>query len=156
MPNPNAFIAPVRGLAPAYDAAQIRRAEVDITVSLDGLPPLRLDPKDPRTPAYAEVLESLRQRSGLVYAETDPSTGRIQRLLNLRGTRIRGRSADHRSPLRPQFQGDGATEATRCSGHQCDLSFQIRHFKLPAMWPARLPCRPGHSSRRRRDPRRNA
>ncbi|MFY7974851.1 MAG: protein-glutamine glutaminase family protein [Rubrivivax sp.] len=81
MPNPNAFIAPVRGLAPAYDAAQIRRAEVDITVSLDGLPPLRLDPKDPRTPAYAEVLESLRQRSGLVYAETDPSTGRIQRLL---------------------------------------------------------------------------
>jgi hypothetical protein len=81
MPNPNAIVSPVRELTPGFDVARGRDPDRDTEIVLDGQPPVRLEAQDPRTPGWAEVLESLRQRGGLVYLEIEPDTRRIARVL---------------------------------------------------------------------------
>ncbi len=58
--------------------------------------------------------------------------GRVQRLLDVGRAGLAGRGTDHGRTLGAEFQRDGAADAARCPGHQCDLSFQQRGHCTPA------------------------
>ena len=92
MPDPNAVISTVIRFEPPLDRplAEMLRREPGLSVELEGERRVRLDPADPRSIGFAQVLDGLSKRRLPVYVEVDPETSVITRLLIPRVTRIIG------------------------------------------------------------------
>lgn len=83
MPNPNAFVSNSIRLEPGLDRppAEMLRGPEGVSVVLDDGRRARLDPANPRSPGFAQVLDGLRKQRLPVYVEIDPATQAITRLL---------------------------------------------------------------------------
>jgi hypothetical protein len=82
MPNVNAIISRSIRLDPPLDRATAElRAERSVSVELDGGRRVRLDPVNPRSVGFAQILDGLRSQHLPVYVEIDPATEAITRLL---------------------------------------------------------------------------
>src|SRR5713226_5091552 len=83
MPNPNAVVSRTIRLDPPLDraAAEMLRAERGLSVELEGGRRVRLDPANPRSPGFAQILDGLSKQHLPVYVEIDPATEAITRLL---------------------------------------------------------------------------
>lgn len=82
MPNPDAIVARRIRFDPPLDGApgELLEAEGGLTVELDGERRIALDPKDPRSVGFVEILDGLRELRRPVYLELDPTTSAITRL----------------------------------------------------------------------------
>lgn len=82
MPNPDAIVSSRIQFDPPLegDPADALRAEGGLTVELAGERRISLDPADPRSIGYVEILDGLRRLRRPVYLELDPATDRITRL----------------------------------------------------------------------------
>ena len=67
---------------------ELLQSERGLSVLLEAGRRLRLDPTNPRSVGYVQILEGLRQQRLLAYLELDPSTGHIARLLIPHITRV--------------------------------------------------------------------
>jgi hypothetical protein len=97
MPNPNAIVSTTIRLQPPLDrpAAEQLRDEGGLAVELEGERRVRLDPDDPRSAGFAQVLDGLSRQRLPVYVEVDPGTSAITRLLIPLVVRVAGvRPAD--------------------------------------------------------------
>jgi hypothetical protein len=83
MPNENAIVSAVVRIEPPLERppAEMLRTEAGLSVELEEGRRVRLDPDDPRSPGFAEVLEGLRRQRLPVYLELNPETATILRLL---------------------------------------------------------------------------
>ena len=83
MPNPNAVVSTVIRFEPPLDRppAEMLRDERGITVELEGDRTVRLDPADPRSTGFAQILQGLSSLRLPVYLEVDPATSVITHLL---------------------------------------------------------------------------
>jgi hypothetical protein len=83
MPNPNAIVSRHIRLQspPERTAAEAVRAEGGLSVELDDGRSVRLDPENPRSAGFAQVLEGLEKLGRPVYLEVDPETEAVTRLL---------------------------------------------------------------------------
>src|SRR5258706_1828049 len=83
MPNPNAIVSTVTRIEPALDrpAAELLRAERGLSVELRDGRRLRLDPGDPRSAGFAQILDAISKQRLPVYLEINPATSTIARLL---------------------------------------------------------------------------
>jgi len=90
MPNPNAIVSAVVRLDPPLDRApaDLLRADRGISVELDGGRRVRLDPANPRSASFAQVLDGLSKQRLSVYVEVDPETTFITRVLMPHVTRV--------------------------------------------------------------------
>ncbi len=91
MPNPDAIVSAVLRLEPPFErarAAEMLRAERGISVELEDGRRVQLDPANPRSPGFAQVLDALGQRKLPVYLEVDPATSFVTRVLIPRVTRV--------------------------------------------------------------------
>jgi hypothetical protein len=79
MPNPNAVVATTIQVNSAEQMG-VGEGRAEVFVDLDGRR-IRLDPADSRSAGYAQVLEGLAGLRHPVYAEIDPETDGITRLL---------------------------------------------------------------------------
>src|SRR5436309_2120346 len=79
MPNPNAVVATTIQVNSAEQMG-VGEGRAEVFVDLDGRR-IRLDPADSRSAGYAQVLEGLADLRHPVYAEIDPETDAITRLL---------------------------------------------------------------------------
>src|SRR5258706_3455400 len=82
MPNPNAIVSIVTRIDPALDrpAAELLRAERGLSVELRDGRRLRLDPGNPRSAGFAQILDSISKQRLPVYIEIDPATSAVSRL----------------------------------------------------------------------------
>jgi hypothetical protein len=92
MANPNAVVSSVIRFEPPIDRppAEMLRAERGLAVELEGGRHVRLDPADPRSPGFAQVLNGLSEQRLPVYLEIDPATSAILRLRIPLVTRVIG------------------------------------------------------------------
>lgn len=92
MPNPNAIVSrTIRlELPPDRAPAEMLRAERGLSVELEGGRRVRLDPDNPRSAGFAQVLDGLSKQRLPVYVEVDPATDAITRLLIPHVTRVAG------------------------------------------------------------------
>src|SRR5713226_7568979 len=92
MPNPNAIVSVTVRIEPLLDRplAEMLRAERGLSVELEGGRRVRLDPANPRSAGFAQVLDGLSKQRLPVYVEIDPATSAITRLLIPYVTRIAG------------------------------------------------------------------
>ncbi|HEY8224977.1 MAG TPA: protein-glutamine glutaminase family protein [Pyrinomonadaceae bacterium] len=92
MPNPNAIVSSVIRFEPPLDRppAEMLRADRGLSVELEGERRVRLDPADPRSAGFAQILDGLRKQRLPVYVEVDPATSAITRLLIPHVTRVAG------------------------------------------------------------------
>lgn len=83
MPNPNAVVSSVIRLGPPVDraAAEVLSADRGQSVEIDGGRSVRLDPANPRSAGFAQILDGLSKERLPVYLEIDPATSAITRLL---------------------------------------------------------------------------
>jgi Glutaminase len=83
MPDPNAVVSTVIRIEPPLDrpAAEMLRAESGLSVELEAGRRVRLDPADPRSAGFAQILDALSKQHLPVYVEVDPETSAIARLL---------------------------------------------------------------------------
>ncbi|MGE5636388.1 MAG: protein-glutamine glutaminase family protein [Nocardioidaceae bacterium] len=83
MPNENAIVSTVLGVEPPLDRppAEMLRAEPGLSVELEEGRRARLDPEDPRSAAFAQILDGLSKQRLPVYLEIDAETSTITRLL---------------------------------------------------------------------------
>ena len=90
MPNPNAVVSAIIRLEPPVDRAQPERLPSDraVTVELQGGRRARLDPGDPRSPGFAQILDGLSKLRLPAYLEIDAATSVITRLLIPHVTRV--------------------------------------------------------------------
>ncbi len=90
MANPNALVSSVLRFEPPLDRApaEMLRAGQGLSVELEDGRRVRLDPADPRSAGFVQVLEGLRTLRRPVYLEVDPATSAITRLLIPRLTRV--------------------------------------------------------------------
>jgi hypothetical protein len=79
VPRPNAVLSMAVRLDPPLDrpAAEALRAEGGLAVGLDGGRRLRLDPRDPRSAGFAQVLDGLQRQDLPGYLEFDPGTSAV-------------------------------------------------------------------------------
>lgn len=90
MPNPNAIVSRVLGFLPPLDRdpRELLREEAGLSVELEDGRNLRLDPIDPRSVGFAQILLGLSKLQRPVYVEMDPQTKGITLLLIPYVTRI--------------------------------------------------------------------
>jgi hypothetical protein len=83
MPNPNAVVSSIIRLDPPLDRApaEILRTERGLSVELEGGRRVRLDPVNPRSAGFAQILDGLSKQRLPVYVEIDPATNAVTRLL---------------------------------------------------------------------------
>jgi hypothetical protein len=95
MQNPNAIVSSTVRLDPPLERgpAEMLREERGISVVLDGGRRVRLDPADPRSPGFAQVLDGLSRQQRPVYVEVDPATTHITHVLIPHVTRVVAMSA---------------------------------------------------------------
>jgi hypothetical protein len=92
MENPNAVVSTVIRIEPPLDRPpdELLRAGRDLSVELEGERRVRLDPDDPRSAGFVQILEGVRRQRLPVYLEVDPATSAITRLLIPHVTRVVG------------------------------------------------------------------
>jgi len=90
MPNPNAVVSNVIHLEPPLDRApaEMLRAERGLSVELEGGRRVRLDPANPRSVGFIQILDGLSKQRLPVYLEVDPATSTVTRLLIPHVTRV--------------------------------------------------------------------
>src|SRR4051794_33133548 len=90
MPNPNAIVSSIIRLDPPLDraAAELLRAERGLSVELEGGRRVRLDPANPRSIGFSQILDGLSKQHLPVYLEVDPGNSAITRLLIPHVTRV--------------------------------------------------------------------
>src|SRR5882672_6946925 len=90
MPNPNAIVSSVIRLEPPLDRPPVEmlRTERGLSVELEGGRRVRLDPANPRSAGFAQILDGLSKHRLPVYLEIDPATSTITRLLIPHVTRV--------------------------------------------------------------------
>ena len=90
MPNPNAVVSSGIRLDPPLDraAAELLRTDRGISVELDDGRRVRLNPADPRSVGFAQILDGLSKQKLPVYLEVDPATSFITRVLIPYVTRV--------------------------------------------------------------------
>jgi hypothetical protein len=83
MPNQNAVVSLTFRINPPLDRAPVEmlRAERGLSVELEGGRTVRLDPQNPRSVGFAQVLDGLSKQGLPVYLEIDPDTEAITRIL---------------------------------------------------------------------------
>jgi glutaminase-like protein len=99
LPIRDGFVSTVKRLEPPLDGspAELLRAPDGLTVELADGQRVRLDPEDPRSPGFAQILDALREQRLPVYLELDRETAGIARLLIPHVARVIG--------IRP-YEGD--------------------------------------------------
>ncbi len=92
MPDPNATVSTVIRIEPPLErpAAELLRAEGGLSVELEEGRRARLDPDDPRSVGFAQILDGLSKQRLPVYLEVDPETSAVTRLLIPHVTRVVG------------------------------------------------------------------
>src|ERR687886_491786 len=92
MQNPNAIVSTVIRIEPPLDRppAEMLRAGDRFSVELEGGRRVRLDPDDPRSAGFIQILDGLSKQRLPVYLEVDPATSAITRLLIPHVTRVVG------------------------------------------------------------------
>jgi len=92
MPNPNAIVSSVIRFEPPLDRApaEMLRVEGGLSVELEGGRRARLDPANPRSVGFIQILDGLSKQRLPVYVEVDPETSAITRLLIPHVTRVVG------------------------------------------------------------------
>lgn len=92
MPNPNVIVSIIKGFEPsvARALAEKLRVEGGVTIQLEEGRQARLDPDNPRSTGYLQVLEGLSKQRLPVYLELDPQTQTITQLLIPHVTRVVG------------------------------------------------------------------
>lgn len=92
MANPNAVVSNVIRFEPPLERApaELLRAEHGLFVELEGGRRARLDPDDPRSVGFTQILEGLSSLRLPVYLEIDPANSVITRLLIPHLTRVVG------------------------------------------------------------------
>lgn len=90
MPNPNAFVSTVIRFERSLDQppAEMLRSESGLAIELEGGRRVRLDPANPRSAGFAQILDGLSKQRLPVYVEVDPATSAITRLLIPHVTRV--------------------------------------------------------------------
>lgn len=90
MPNPNAVVSSIVHFEPSVERALAEKLRVEggVIVQLEEGRQARLDPDNPRSMAYLQVLEGLHKQRLPVYLELDPQTHIITHLLIPHVTRI--------------------------------------------------------------------
>ena len=90
--DPNAVVSTVIRIEPPLDRppAEALRAEGGLSVELKEGRRVRLDPDDPRSAGFAQILDGLSKQRLPVYLEIDPETSAITRLLIPHVTRVVG------------------------------------------------------------------
>lgn len=84
MPHPHAIVDVVSRIDPplqAPAATVLNATPGGLTIRFASGQTARLDPADPQSVAWAEILDDLRKLHAPVYVEVDPRTGAITRLL---------------------------------------------------------------------------
>lgn len=83
MPNPNAIVSNTIRFEPPLDRtpAEMLRIEGGPSVELEGGRIVRLDPNNPRSVGFIQILDGLSKQRLPVYLEIDPATAVITRLL---------------------------------------------------------------------------
>jgi hypothetical protein len=115
MPNSNAIVASVVRFEPALDRppAELLRSERGLSVELADGRRVRLDPANPRSPGFAQLLDGARQRGIPVYLETDPTTSSITRLLFPYVARVTGIRPDDEKTLSVELHPSHARHVLR-------------------------------------------
>ena len=90
MPNPNAVVSTIVRIDPPLDrpATELLRSERGLSVELQDGRRVRLDPANPRSAGFAQILDGLSKQRLPVYLEIDPATSAITRLLIPHVTRV--------------------------------------------------------------------
>lgn len=83
MPNPNAIVSSLIRFEPPLDRApaEMLRVEGGLSVELERGRRARLDPANPRSVGFIQILDGLSKQRLPVYIEVDPETSAITRLL---------------------------------------------------------------------------
>lgn len=83
MPNPNAIVSTIKGFEPSVERALVEKLRVEggVTIQLEEGRQAHLDPDNPRSTGYLQVLEGLSKQRLPVYLELDPQTQTITQLL---------------------------------------------------------------------------
>lgn len=92
MQNPNAIVSTEIRFDPPLDRpiADMLRVKGGLSVELEGERKALLNPDDPRSEAFAEILDGLREKKLPVYVEVDPDTSVIKHLLIPHVSRVVG------------------------------------------------------------------
>ncbi len=92
MPNPNAVVSTVISFEPPLDLApaDMLRAAGGLFVELENGRRVRLDPANPHSVGFTQILDGLSKQRLPVYLEIDPVTSVITRLLIPHVTRVVG------------------------------------------------------------------
>jgi len=96
MPNPNAVVASVVGFdaPPDRPVSALLRERRQVAVELGDGTRARLDPGDPKSEGFAQLLDRLRTRRYPVYLEIDPTTSLITQLRIPRVARVANLQTD--------------------------------------------------------------
>jgi hypothetical protein len=83
MPNPNAVVSTITRIDPPLDrpAVELLRSDRGVSVELQDGRRARLDPANPRSAGFAQILDGLSRQRLPVYLEIDPATSFVTRLL---------------------------------------------------------------------------
>jgi Glutaminase len=129
MPNPNAVLSTTIRLEPPLDRPPIEllRAEGGLSVQLEGERRVRLDPADPRSAGFAQILDGLRKQRLPVYLEIDPATSAITRLLIPHVARVVGISSTDEGTLNVELVPSHARHVLQLGQpDSADLESQLR------------------------------
>src|SRR6266545_3507764 len=129
MPNPNAVVSSIIRFEPPFDRApdEMLRADGGLSVELEGERRVRLDPADPRSAGFAQVLDGLRKQRLPVYLEIDPATSTITRLLIPRVVRVVGVRSTGQGALDIELEPSHARHVLRLGDpDSADLERELR------------------------------
>jgi hypothetical protein len=90
MANPNSVVSDIVRFIPPLDRAtqELLRSDQGLSVELGDARRLRLDPTNPRSAGFVQILDGLRKLNQPAYLEIDPATSSITRLLIPHWTRV--------------------------------------------------------------------
>src|SRR6266498_795095 len=129
MPNLNAVVSTTIRFEPLLDRppAELLRAEGGLSVELEGGRRVRLDPADPRSAGFAQVLDGLSKQRLPVYVEIDPATSAITRLLVPHVARVVGISSTGEGVLSVELEPSHARHVLQLGRpDSADLESQLR------------------------------
>jgi hypothetical protein len=106
------------------------RTERGLSVELDGGRRVRLDPAEPRSAGYAQILDGLSKQGLPVYLEIDPATDAITRILIPHVARVIGVSPAERGRLDVELDASHARHVLRLGDTGApDLERQLREAR---------------------------
>lgn len=83
MPNPNAIVSTLIRFQPKLDRSpeEMLKSEGGLTIELEGERQVRLDPDNPKSAGFAQILDGLSKQNLPVYIELEPETSNVSRIL---------------------------------------------------------------------------